>query len=167
MSTKYTEQDLKYMYRAEQASLQSPDPSMKCGTVLVKNDNVVGIGCNDMPRGCSQAPEVWERPLKYERVVHGEVSAVLDAGDNAFGSIAYCWPPGLGPACSRCAAVMIQAGVKRVYYVDKGSFSSATWNEPVQLGNKMFGEANIELVAIPLAEYNSYHQDAHEAVAGR
>lgn len=154
MSTKIQAIDLVRMYLAEQASLKSPDPSMKCGTVLVKNGDVVGVGCNDMPRGCSQAPEVWERPLKYERVVHGEVNAVIEAGDNAFGSIAYCWPPGCGPACSRCAAVMIQAGVKQVYFVDKGTFSSEKWNEPVLLGNKMFGEAGIELVAIPLAAYN-------------
>lgn len=155
---RYTDEDLVYMLQAEQASLLSPDPSMKCGTVLVKNGHVVGRGCNDMPRGCRQDPEVWERPMKYERVVHGEVAAVLDAGDNAHGSIAYCWPPGLGPACSRCASTMIQAGVKTVYYVDKGTFSSPAWNAPVALGNEMFAEAGVELVAIPLEEYNAFHR---------
>lgn len=155
----YTDKDIELMQEAEAASKHSPDPSMKCGTVLIKNGGIVGQGCNDMPKGlmdnCRTDAVVWERPLKYERVVHGEVNACISAGHAAKGSVAYCWPPGLGPACSRCAAVMIQSGILRVFYVDKGTFSSEKWNEPVLLGNEMFREAGVEIVAIPLEAYEN------------
>lgn len=156
----FSNQDLELMNEARNMSSFSPDPSMKCGTVIFNAGMIVGSGWNDMPVGwngnCRTDEEVWQRPLKYDRVVHGEVNAVLDAGHEAEGAVAYCWPPGLGPACSRCAAVMIQAGITKVFFVDKGTFSSEHWNKPVEIGNEMFKEAGVELVGIPLEEFEAF-----------
>lgn len=147
--------DIYWLEEAELASRHSPDPSMKCGSVIVNDDDeLVGMGWNDMPRGCSQSEEIWNnRPLKYERVVHGEVSAVIDAGNDARGATIYCWPPGIGPSCARCTAVIIQSGIKRVVFVQTGE-ENPRWSESVKIGLEMYKEAGVEVVGVPVEEYN-------------
>jgi dCMP deaminase len=139
--------DERFMLLARHISQWSKDPSTKVGAVLVGPDRVVrGMGFNGFPRGVGDDPATLaDRPAKYARVVHAEVNAVLQAGRDTAGSSLYVWPPGVGPTCDRCAAVVIQAGVARVVGVcippgiDDGL--SDRWREANLVALEMYGQA--------------------------
>ena len=142
--------DRHFLEMARLASLDSPDPSTKCGAVVVKDGRAVSQGCNDFPRGTDQSLEIWNnREEKYRRVVHGEVNAILNAHDDLRGATLYSWPPGHGPSCERCAGVIINAGISRVVYFQKtaGGWDEERWKSSCLLGLEMMKQAGLEIVS--------------------
>jgi len=109
-----------WMALAMLGSFRSPDPSTQVGCVLVKDQQMAGMGYNGYPRGVE--PFTWERDpkadfmdSKYTYVVHSEVNAVLNTSrEDAKGSTAYMT---LFP-CNVCAGIMISAGIKDIVYFD-------------------------------------------------
>lgn len=95
---------------------RSSDRSTQFGSVIVGPDKEIrSTGYNDFPRGVKSTAERWERPEKYEWVVHAEHNAILNAariGVSTRGCslyIAYdCLP------CHRCALAIVQAGIAEV-----------------------------------------------------
>ena len=73
--------DQRFMDLAQLVSTWSKDPSTKTGAVLVSPDKKdVILGFNGFPSRMSDAPELYaNREVKYSRVVHCEVNAVLHA----------------------------------------------------------------------------------------
>lgn len=140
--------DERFLLLAQHVSGWSKDPSTKVGAVLVRPDRTVAsLGYNGFPRGVEDAPEVLaDRPAKYARVVHAEVNAILQAGREAAGCTLYVWPPGDGPTCDRCGAVVVQAGVKRVVGVKKagGSFSDR-WSAANLTALEMYEQARVQV----------------------
>lgn len=139
---------------AEVARLKSKDPSTQVGAVIISpppSNAILSIGYNDFPRGVISLGERWERPEKYEWVVHAEQNAILNAarqGVALCGSwlyVEYNVPP-----CHHCMRSIIQAGITKVICgynefpgVGKGKF--------YDLGNRteqMADEANIEIVRL-------------------
>lgn len=108
------------------ASKRSKDPSTQVGAVIVTPDNrIVGTGWNGMP---TTKPECnndsvhpWGKssddPLenKYAYVVHAEPNAIFHASEPVRGCTMYLtWFP-----CSECAKAIIQAGVKKLVYLNE------------------------------------------------
>ena len=106
--------DIRFIKLAQEVSTWSIDPSTKVGCVLVKNKRVISTGYNGFPKGISDNfDRLMDREQKYEITVHAEVNAVTTAalhGVSTEGSTAYIT---LMP-CSRCASVLINAGVTAV-----------------------------------------------------
>jgi dCMP deaminase len=72
------------------------------------------MGYNGFPKGVSDdAKDYRDRATKYERIIHGEVNAILAANVNLAGCILYCYP--LMP-CARCATLIIQTGISTVVF---------------------------------------------------
>jgi dCMP deaminase len=146
-----------YLKLAEEASKHSPDPSTKCGAIVVSDGIVQSQGWNDFPAGpkgrVEHTEERWNnRELKYQFVVHAELNAIIRAGNSCFGATLYSWPPGHGPSCDRCAAHIIAAGITRVVYrkkteAEEEAFPSR-WKEACERGLTMFAEAGVEVVAV-------------------
>lgn len=138
------EWDDRYLDVAEQVAKCSKDPSSKIGAVIVKNNRVVAVGFNDFPTGVKDYPERWEnREIKYELVVHAEQNALIVAGTKSQGATIYVH--GL-PVCSRCAASIIQAGIKRVVgqRPETGVLSKRhNWDKNGEMALAMFKEANV------------------------
>lgn len=104
-----------FMEIAKSVSIRSKDPMTQVGAVIVNKDNhIIGTGYNGFAPGMIETPELWERPLKYEHVIHAEANAVL----NCIGPIAggKCYVT-LYP-CKECAKILAGARVKKVYYAD-------------------------------------------------
>ena len=97
---------------AAMAARLSKDPSTKVGALVVKDDLQLSVGYNGMPRGMPESPELWERPMKYEVVVHAELNAILNAPFDTRGSTVYC----THQPCHRCLVHLINAGVARIVY---------------------------------------------------
>ena len=128
---------------AEIAEL-SKDPSTKVGCILVRDRRIISTGYNGFPRGISDSfYRLLDRDNKYEITVNAEINAVTTAalhGVSTEGSTAYVtFQP-----CSRCAAVLINAGIKEVY-VTADSFIPDRWLDNMALAANLLKEAGILL----------------------
>ena len=100
----------------------------KIGAVIVKNKRIVTTGYNGAPRGrancsdlgyCSREAMNVPRGERYElcRSVHAEANAitkVAKSANNCDGSTLYI----TAAPCIECSKLIIQAGIKRVVYLD-------------------------------------------------
>lgn len=137
------ERKKKWFYRfadmASFVSTWSKDPSTKVGAVIFDADNrVLGIGYNGFPRGVRDLPErLRDRELKYPRVVHAEVNAVLNSQSTRGAMLACTHFP-----CQECAKVIIQAGIVCVV-VPEGIIPG--WEQSSTVAFEMFEEAGVEV----------------------
>ncbi len=133
--------DNRFLEMAKLVSTWSKDPSTKTGAVIVdQKRNVVGIGYNGFSRGVVDSDERYQnRALKYKMVVHAEPNAALCAGHKAGGGTLYTYP---FMSCTPCAAIMIQAGIKRVVapYSD-----NERWIEDFKISSQIFLESGVEV----------------------
>jgi dCMP deaminase len=123
----------------------SKDPNAKVGAVLVaKRGGDVTIGYNGFPFGVEDSVERLEdTDLKLEMIVHAEQNAVIAAGTRAEGSTVYVWGK---PVCSRCAGILIQAGVARVVALSPDAVSKESkWYRTGCYALEMLTEASIRV----------------------
>ncbi len=143
--------DKRFLELAELVASWSKDPSTKCGAVIVRPDkSVASVGFNGFPKSCDDSEHLYNnRELKYERIVHAELNAILLARENLGGYTLYTWPPGYGPTCARCASHVIQAGIKEVVHIvaPSGDFSDR-WKESSEIGIRMYQEAGVQIIAL-------------------
>ena len=125
----------------------SKDPSTKVGCILVRDRRIISTGYNGFPRGISDSfDRLLDRDKKYEMTVHAEINAVTTAalhGVSTEGSTAYVtFQP-----CSRCAAVLINAGIREVY-VTADSLIPDRWLDNMILAANLLEEAGILLTTL-------------------
>lgn len=137
----------RFMDMAELVAGWSKDPSTKVGAVLVSGRTVLGLGYNGFPSGCDDSPAIYEnREEKYRRVVHAEVNALLSAqGKTKEDMELYST---LCP-CSQCAAMMINFGVKVVYFPVPTQEQLDRWGASFETTLRMFREARVMPMYLP------------------
>jgi len=110
--------DRRFLELARYIAEWSKDPSTRCGAVIVRPDRTIAsLGYNGFPRGTDDDPDLYaNRETKYARVVHAEMNAILACAERPSGMTLYTFSRGWGPCCDRCAAHIIQAGIRRVVY---------------------------------------------------
>lgn len=105
----------RWLDRANQLASWSKDPSTKVGCVLVRDQHAIGEGYNGFPHGFNDSAERFgDRTTKYRLIVHAEENAIAHAaryGQRTAESVAYV----TYPCCTRCATLLIQAGIRAVY----------------------------------------------------
>ena len=142
MTPKEKKWHVRFLRLAKEVSTWSIDPSTKVGCVLVKNKRVISTGYNGFPKNISDNfDRLLDREKKYEITVHAEVNAVTTAalhGVSTEGSIAYV---SFSP-CSRCAAVLINAGISEVY-VTGGSIIPDRWLSNFITASTLLAEAGV------------------------
>lgn len=133
--------DHRFLRLAQHIATWSKDPSTQVGAVLVDNERkVIGMGYNGFPRGVDDLPHRYAvRGLKYEMVVHAETNAILNAVKDTAGATLYAtfFP------CPHCAALLIQAGIKRV--VAACSPSDDRYADRRAISETMFREAKVRI----------------------
>jgi len=120
----------------------------KVGAVLIKEKRILCSGYNGAPAkishcsetGCLRTQLNVPSGEKHElcRGVHAEQNAIIQAayhGIKVKGSILYC----TNLPCSICAKMIINSGIKKVYYKDGYDDS---------LSLDMFAKAKIELICL-------------------
>ena len=140
----------RFIEMAYLVSSWSKDPSTQCGTVIVdKNNRVVSVGYNGFARGVEDTQErLNNRELKYPIVIHSEPNALMFAKQDLTGCSIYFVPMF---SCARCSALIIQAGIKKVYYVpttDKEKL--ARWGKEFELSSQMYKEAGVLVTPIEI-----------------
>lgn len=140
MTTKW---DARFMRIALEVASFSKDPSTQVGCVLVRDKKIVSTGYNGLPKNLSDNLErLVNREEKYEITVHAEVNAVTTAalhGVSTEGCTAYVT---FNP-CSRCAAVLINAGITKVCSY-AGADIPERWLVNFILASKILAEAGVE-----------------------
>ncbi len=121
--TGYINWDQYFIGVASLAAMRSKDPNSQIGACIVSKDNrILSIGYNGAPNGFPDENFPWGRegnPLetKYLFVCHAEMNAIMNFRGNSRdleGSKIYLNK--LFP-CNECAKLIIQSGIKEVYYI--------------------------------------------------
>lgn len=105
--------DLWFLEMARYVSTASKDPSTQTGAVIVRPDKTVAsMGYNGFAKNMLDDELLYaNRELKYSRIIHCEVNAILTARERLDGYTLYTHP---FLTCDRCSVQVIQAGIKRV-----------------------------------------------------
>ena len=136
----------RFLALARHMSDWSRDPNRKVGAVIVRPDKTVAtMGFNGFPRGVADSDERYNnRDLKNEMVVHAEMNAILHAREPLHDYALYVWP--FHP-CARCAAAIIQSGIKQIYTVP---WDTTNWGETIRIARSMFDEAGVTVTILEL-----------------
>jgi dCMP deaminase len=150
MTPKEEKWHVRFLRLAKEVSTWSVDPSTKVGCVLVKNKRVISTGYNGFPKNISDNfDRLMDREKKYEITVHAEVNAVTTAalhGVSTEGSTAYV---SFSP-CSRCAAVLINAGITAVYVIG-GDTIPDRWLSNFITASNLLAEAGVHYQVIDIS----------------
>lgn len=138
---------IRYMELAKHVASWSKDPSTKVGAVIAAPDKVVvGLGYNGFPRGIEDSEErLHDRETKLSLVVHAEANAILNATKSVQGCSIYTYPL---PPCSECAKLIIQAGIKSVYFPYRKI--EKRWQDSVNVSLRMFADAGLHWETVKL-----------------
>lgn len=143
MSVKW---DIRFLELADFIAKWSKDPSTKCGSVITDGKRIVSQGFNGFPQGVIDCEDrLNNREEKYAMVIHAEVNALNFAHRDVSGCTIYVSPM---PPCSRCAAQIIQRGIKRVVSCWPSEDALSRWGKDLKISEKMYSEAGVELVLI-------------------
>jgi dCMP deaminase len=140
----------RFLQLAKEVSTWSIDPSTKVGCVLVKNRRVISTGYNGFPKNISDSfDRLLDREKKYEITVHAEVNAVTTAAlhgvstDNCSAYLTF-------NPCSRCAAVLINAGISDVYIIG-GQILPDRWLSNFIVAGNLLAEAGVNQHVIDIS----------------
>ena len=139
---------IKFINLAYEISQWSKDPSKKIGVVITDKDNrIISTGFNVFPKGLKDSIERLEdKEFKRAVTLHAEENAILYAKQDLTDCNLYIY--GL-PPCSHCAAMIIQSGIKNVYYrIPKNYEISEHWKDNLNLAKEILNEVNINLMEL-------------------
>jgi dCMP deaminase len=139
-----------FLHLARQAATRSTCLRRQVGAVMVRGHRVLSTGYNGAPRGVSHCLEVGclrdelgiPSGERHElcRAIHAEQNAIIQAavhGVAVEGATLYC----THQPCVLCAKVLINAGVREIYYVE---------GYPDDFARAMCEEAGVRLVHMDL-----------------
>lgn len=137
---------LKFLGVAQAVADLSKDRSTKVGALVLDDElNILSVGYNGFPRCVDDDVESrHERPAKYAYTSHAEENSIAQAARNGIklvGStilITSLYP------CSRCARMIIQAGISTVL-APKGAVDDR-WMLEWEVSKEMFKEAGVGVV---------------------
>lgn len=139
--------DARFMMNAELIAAWSKDPRRKVGCVVVDDEhNQLSGGFNGFPRGVKDDERLIDKAVKLKMIVHAEANAVAAAARNGH-SLKFSTVYVTHPVCAQCAALLIQAGVKRVVYRECNE-PQPEWEADWQWARVMFAEASVLLECI-------------------
>jgi dCMP deaminase len=148
--------DYRFVMLAKHISAWSKDPSTQVGAVITDGHNrIISTGYNGFPRGVKDTPErLSNRPTKLSIVVHAEINAIIFATQPLQNATLYLWP---FLSCSTCTGVIINAGIKRVVAPIS---TNPRWAESIALSVKLYHEAGVCAVLLPIEESPTYYCEA-------
>lgn len=125
----------------------SKDPSHKIGAVIVNKDKkIISTGFNGFAKGIEDTEErLNDKSIKRALMLHAEENAILHAKQDLSNCDIYisgylC--------CIHCASLIIQSGIKTVYYKNTrdGKEVSEYWKDNLKQAADLLSEANVKLI---------------------
>ena len=132
---------------------KSKDPSTQNAAIIVQKGDAISIEASveyseiGESTNCIPIENVpdhwWERPEKYQRVLHAEVGAIVDAartGESTSGAMLFVpWF-----ACGQCASAIVAAGIEEVVGAKTPKERDGNWERDIEIGNEILDEAGVE-----------------------
>ena len=151
--------DERFMEVARLIAMWSKDNSTHCGAVIVDDYKaIIGTGFNGFARGMDDSLELYaDREAKLESIIHAEENSILLAPGSLRGATMYV----MGMPCSRCAARIIQAGIKKVIIPDCPEdpffWRGAAYDYPRKYAKSayFFDQGEVELRPMELMPYDA------------
>ena len=139
--------DPRFLQMAELVASWSKDPSTKTGAIIVRPDKtVLSVGFNGFPKKMQDDPKDYEnREIKYSKIVHCEMNALIHAKGSVEGCTLYTWP---FASCDRCAVHMIQAGISRFVFPSLPKKLVKRWKESTDKTKQYIKDANLNWTEI-------------------
>jgi dCMP deaminase len=136
--------DIRFLKLAQEVSTWSRDPSTKVGAVIVRPDKTIAsVGFNGFARYHDDTPEEYDnRGIKYSKIIHAEMNAILHAREPLRGFSLYLYP---FLCCDRCAVHVIQAGIVRVVAPEIPVHLRERWAEILDRSMSYFKEAAVDV----------------------
>lgn len=136
-----------FLLKCKTVALKSKDPTTKVGAIIVDDTRQLVEGYNGFPAGMLDYAEMWERPEKYNWVIHAEENAIAWAARRGIaieGATMYC---SLHP-CAKCARLIAAAGIKEVVYdhAEEAAYSNRDYHA-MDLAKAVFEKAGVDLRA--------------------
>lgn len=136
-----------YMMIALTSSMKSKDPSTQVGSCIVKDGEILSVGCNNPPKEWDDAKfpfgnnvsEIGEINTKYPYIFHSELDAVANYKGpikDLEDSTLYVT---LFPCCN-CAKIITRFGIKKVIYFDIRNSMDTTYAQT------LFDNCNVEYI---------------------
>lgn len=91
---------------------------LKVGAVLLSNDRIIASGYNGLPRGFTPDVLEDENNVTLPNVIHAELNCILNAAYHGISTKDTTLVITHSP-CRHCAALIAQAGITQVYYIDQ------------------------------------------------
>lgn len=130
--------DARMLELARVIAAWSKDPSSQVGAVITdERHRIVGMGYNGYPRGIEDT--VTSRDDKLLRTIHAENNAILNATRDLEGCTIYV----THHPCARCAALIVQVGIKRVVCPTPDPDFAARWVHDLLAAQDMFHQAGV------------------------
>lgn len=138
-------------------SKRSKDPSTQHGAIIVdEHHRVVSTGYNGGCRKINDELIDWDRPTKYDYVIHAEENALWTAERK---DLEGCTLFVTGPPCKRCMLRIAHAGISEVVY---GSRSSQCVNkEDWETSQNIAKLADIRLLAFEGGDFSHFCQQSN------
>lgn len=132
-----------YILAKYHAELFSKDPSTKVAALILdQNNNILSLGYNGLPRKFEETPDRWEKPMKYNYVVHAEANAIATAARNGVKLDGSSIVSTLFP-CNECAKLIIQSGIKKI--ITKKPDENSSWLASFEHSKEMFEECDVDV----------------------
>lgn len=140
-----------FMNIANVVASKSKDPSTKVGAIVVDTESkrILATGYNGFPTGVEETPERWERPCKYDYVVHAEANCIAAAarfGIYLSGSTLFVT---MHP-CVDCAKHIAASGIKNIFYIEAElkQKNDREWINHLNNAKSILAESNITLIPV-------------------
>ena len=134
--------DQRFIKLAEHVATWSKDPSTKVGAVIIDSDKrIVSLGFNGYPKGVPDK-DLHDRSLKYNKILHAEINAILFAKRDLKDCIMYI----TNVPCSQCAAAIIQSDIITVITKEPNEDFLNRWEDKIDTTIQMFKDVNIGLI---------------------
>ena len=131
--------DTRFLDMAKLIASWSKQKTTKVGAVIVDHKHrVVSLGFNGYPTGIKDDYNV-SREEKLRRIVHAEENALLFSYRDLNGFTMYI----THPPCARCAAKIIQSGIRRVVCLRPSEDFLTRWDLDVKTAYDMFNQIGI------------------------
>ena len=137
-----TSKDRYFMGFALHAATVSKD-STRVGAVLVGPEGEIRLTAyNGPPRGVADTPDRFERPRKYLFASHAETNLIaFDAREGILTKD--CTVYSTHQPCAACSRTLIQAGIRRVFYLTSKFGPGSAMPGEMEAAATMFREAGI------------------------
>jgi dCMP deaminase len=106
-----------YMVLALEVAKASYCQRKQVGALIVQGDNVIAIGYNGTISGFPNICELNDGTTSHD-VLHAESNAIAKCAKSSNSSDGATLYVTLSP-CFECAKIIIQSGIKKVYYLEK------------------------------------------------